>query len=460
MLSATVLAAQLILAAVFVVAGIAKLGDRRGTREAVVGFGVPGRIAWPVAVALPIAELTVAFLVLPGSTQVVGAAGALALLVVFSVTIAASLASGRAPECHCFGQLHSAPASWKTLVRNGGLAGLGVVVLVEGLLGTRPSALSWLGSLDATAMLALAAGVVAIGLGFALLAVTRAYGRVLLRVDVLERRLAEAGIALDDEEPGLGHAPGTPAPTLGAVDAFLARGKPVLFLFTSTSCKPCKELMPSVAAWQREHSSELTIALTEDERIHAAFEASGTPSAVLITPDGMIASWIAAGADAIERLLERALEESSDLDEEQGLPIGSPAPSLGLPSLDGSLVALDELAEEALVLFWNPDCGFCRSMLERLLVWERSVLVGSPRLLVVSSGDEKSSREDGFASTVLLDPEFEAGAAFGAGGTPMAVLVDVNGRIASPLAGGAEAVLELARSRGTRFPGTKEGVAV
>jgi len=42
----------------------------------------------------------------------------------------------------------------------------------------------------------------------------------------------------------------------------------------------------------------------------------------------------------------------------------------------------------------------------------------------------------------------EAGQAFGASGTPMAVLVDAEGRIASPVVAGAAAVLALAGGQG------------
>jgi hypothetical protein len=47
-------------------------------------------------------------------------------------------------------------------------------------------------------------------------------------------------------------------------------------------------------------------------------------------------------------------------------------------------------------------------------------------------------------SPVVLDQGFSAGGKFGAGGTPMAVLVDAEGNIASEVAAGAQAVLALA----------------
>jgi hypothetical protein len=47
---------------------------------------------------------------------------------------------------------------------------------------------------------------------------------------------------------------------------------------------------------------------------------------------------------------------------------------------------------------------------------------------------------------VLMDADGEAMRAFGAGGTPMGVLAE-RGRIASHLAAGADAVVELIRSK-------------
>jgi hypothetical protein len=48
---------------------------------------------------------------------------------------------------------------------------------------------------------------------------------------------------------------------------------------------------------------------------------------------------------------------------------------------------------------------------------------------------------------VLLDQSFAAGRALGVSGTPSAVLVNAEGKVASSIAVGAPAVLELAASR-------------
>src|SRR4051794_31945272 len=106
------------LAAIFVVAGAAKLVDRGGARKAPVDFGAPQALAGPLATALSLTELAIAGLLLAEDTARWGAAGAVALLAVFSVAIGLALARGSAPDCHCFGQLHSEPAGWKALARS------------------------------------------------------------------------------------------------------------------------------------------------------------------------------------------------------------------------------------------------------------------------------------------------------------------------------------------------------
>ena len=490
MLATLVLAGRLFLAAVFAVAGAAKLADRAGTRRAVVEFGAPERLAGPLALLLPLAELAVAGLLLPATTALVGAAGALALLAVFSGAIALSVARGRAPDCHCFGQLHSAPASWKTLARNGALPAIAVFAVAGALAEPDRSAVAWIGRLEGAEILALAVAVAAAVLlvagALAFLSLLRSYGRVLVRLDRVERALADAGFDLDDEDAGpppeFGLEPGTPAPAFAvadvagasvALDDLLAPVRPLLLLFTSPNCGPCKTLLPEAAEWQREHSRELTVAfatdgaqddvraeaeefelehvlLDTDRRLYEAFQANGTPSAVLVAPDGTIGSWVAPGNDWIERLVAQTLAEP---EEEPGLPVGAEVPPLELRSLDGDQVALSDLqGQDTLLLFWNPGCGFCRSMHDDLLAWESTSNGNGPRLVVVSSGDAESTRADGFRSTVLLDEDFAAGSAFGANGTPMAVLLDANGRLASAVVAGADAVLALASRQESAAP--------
>jgi thiol-disulfide isomerase/thioredoxin len=292
----------------------------------------------------------------------------------------------------------------------------------------------------------------------------RSYGRVLVRLERVERVLEENGLSVEEEEEQLGLVPGTPAPSFDGLDRLLERGLPVLLLFTSVGCGPCRELLPEAATWQVEHGGILTVAFategTPDEiraeaaehelenvlvdehlELYTAFGAVGTPGAVLLAPEGTVSSWLASGADRIRRLVAVAVEP------EPGLPVGSALPELDLQALDGTVVGLDDLRGGSTVLvFWNPDCGFCRAMHGDLVAREHTTNGSSPRLVIVSSGDAESSRGEGFESLVLLDRDFAAGAAFGAAGTPSGVLVNESGLVASKVAVGADAILALVRS--------------
>ena len=74
----------------------------------------------------------------------------------------------------------------------------------------------------------------------------------------------------------------------------------------------------------------------------------------------------------------------------------------------------------------------------------------APRLLIVSSGDEASTRAEGFSSTVVLDPKMDAGWAFATLGTPAAVALDGAGQVTSRPALGADAVFALVGARHSR----------
>ena len=136
-MTTAVLAIRLLLAAVFAVAGIAKLRDLEGSRGAMKDFGVPAKLAGPAGVLLPLAEIAVAIALVPTVTARWAAVVALLLLLAFIWGIANALRRGESPDCHCFGQLHSAPAGPSTLARNAALALLAAVVVVEGA-GGRP----------------------------------------------------------------------------------------------------------------------------------------------------------------------------------------------------------------------------------------------------------------------------------------------------------------------------------
>ena len=495
-----ILFARLLLAAVFVVAGVAKLADREGSRRAVADFGVPSALAAPLGILLPLAELAVAVALIPTSTAFWGAVGALVLLLLFVAGIGANLARGRRPDCHCFGQLHSSPAGWSTLARNGVLAAIATFVVWRGLEGeVGPSVIGWLGALSTAQLLILGGGTVVLALlaaqWYFLFGVLRQNGRLLTRLNAVEARLAAAGLAPSENgaHRTSGLPVGSPAPAFALddldgegvnLDGLRARGKPVMLMFTDPSCEPCTELLPDVGRWQQQYAGKLTIALVgrgtiaensaeasehgvenvmlqEDWEVADAYEVDATPGAVVVSPEGIISSPVAQGPDEVEALLARAVGERAQLPllhstaghaaheetEPAGPKVGEPAPEIRLEDLEGRHVSLEDFSgEEVLVLFCSPGCGFCQDMMPDLKEWEAAPPDGAPRLLVVSDETVEENKAMGLSSPVVLDDTYAVWDAFDVSGTPSAVLVDAEGRIASRMVMGSVAVLELIKS--------------
>jgi hypothetical protein len=141
--------ARLLLSVTFLVAAGAKLVDSAGGQQALIGFGVPPRLA----TALPLAELAVALVLIPVPSAWLGAVGALSLLLLFVFAIA---------DCHCFGQLHSAPAGWSTLVRNAALAFIAGFIVLQGWDNPGASVTGWLGDLTTAQRAGAVGGLVAL----------------------------------------------------------------------------------------------------------------------------------------------------------------------------------------------------------------------------------------------------------------------------------------------------------
>jgi methylamine dehydrogenase accessory protein MauD len=309
----------------------------------------------------------------------------------------------------------------------------------------------------------------------------------------------EAGLPLGSQAPIFGLS-GIYGETL-TLDSLRARGKPVLLLFTHPDCPACTALFPEIGRWQQEDGANLTVALVsrgtaEENRARSfehgltnvllqerwevakAYQVKTTPSAVLLGPDGTIGSPLAAGPEAIKALVSQTVGNPARVPKPAAAPapspaangahanganvnghaaaqrvpaaarIGEPAPPIKLPDLEAKTVNLAGFkGKETLVLFWNPGCGFCHGMLDDLKALEADPPKGAPRLLVVSQGTVEANKAMGFRSPVVLDQTFDAGRAFGARGTPSAVLVDRKGNVASELAVGAPAVLQLAGGR-------------
>jgi thiol-disulfide isomerase/thioredoxin len=211
------------------------------------------------------------------------------------------------------------------------------------------------------------------------------------------------------------------------------------------------------------------VLLQQDRELEEVHHVEGTPSALVVRADGTIGSPVAAGADSIRSLVATAIGAAAQLPPpvptlpapasngggngsatapgQAAAKLGDRAPAIVLHDLKGRRIKLARTRErETLILVWNPQCGFCQQMLDDLKAWEAALPEGAPKLLVVSRGSVDENRGMGLRSPVLLDEDWTATSAFGANGTPMAVLIDEEGAIASEVVAGAPVVLGLARS--------------
>ena len=504
--------ARLVLFSVFAVAGVAKLADQPACARMLGAFGVPPAFTKPFAVLLPTFELIVALALLPLAFAWYAAVAALLLLIIFLGGIAFNLSRGRTPDCNCFGQIHSAPIGSRTVIRNLVLAAVAVLIVVRGRQNAGPGVLEsirYLAVAPHITLLSEFAIVILLAIVVALVfQLLRQQGRILVRLDRLDTQLS-AGVpgspltvaAAASSRTATGLQIGSPAPafTLASLDgrrvslaSLLALQETVALLFTNPNCGPCSALMPDVAAWQRQHSTSLTIALisegtVEENRAKSAthqlthlllqqerevaetYHVWGTPAAVLVHADGTIGSYIAQGAEAIRTLIAQAASARPAFALPNGnsgqnghipkdnlaasqVKVGDSMPALDLSDLTGNHVTPEDFrGRNTLLLFWNPACGFCQQMLEDLRHWEMYRPPDAPALLLVSTGSIADNRIMGLHSRVAMDHTRRAGPAFGAHGTPMGVLIDAQGRIASDVVAGAEAVLALANA-GTQRP--------
>ena len=315
---------------VFAAAAAGKLFDLPGSRDALRGFGVGGRAVPIVAVLLPLAELATAIALVPRPSARWAAVAAALLLLAFVAGIAYALSRGRAPDCHCFGQLHSSPAGRGTLIRNLGLALLAGVVVLEG---PGPALDAWWNERSGEELVVVGAAAAAV-----LLAATAA--RLWFDNRRLTRDLAAAQGVIEQLPPGL--PVGALAPSFALPDthgeevtleSLCARGRPVVLLFMSPYCGPCQTLLPGVSRWQAVLADRLTIAIvstgTEEENrsiteegvegvllqeeweAMTSYRMDATPSAVVVSPDGRIASTTVEGSRPVEPLVRQTLRRAA-----------------------------------------------------------------------------------------------------------------------------------------------------
>jgi peroxiredoxin len=140
-----------------------------------------------------------------------------------------------------------------------------------------------------------------------------------------------------------------------------------------------------------------------------------------------------------------------------GLPLGTAAPEFELPDLAGQMHKSSEFrGRDVLLIFFNPQCGFCTKMVADLAALPIDGANGRAVPVVVTTGNAEANRrlveQHGIRCVVLLQKEMEVASQYRAQGTPMGYRIDAEGKFASELAVGAEPLLQLAAAPFGRVP--------
>ena len=331
----------------------------------------------------------------------------------------------------------------------------------------------------------------------------RQNGRILLRLEAIDKRLSPRGDDKPQKERGLRIgtiAPDFELPDLAGERHKLSefRGKDLLLIFFNPKCGFCTKMADDLAALpldgengravpvvvttgDREDNLQLVgrygircpVLLQKEMEVASQFHAQGTPMGYRIDKTGRIASVLAVGGEALLKLATGTNEHqngsapsangspkprekdyrslaASRLNR-KGLKAGEAAPDFRLPRIDGGELSLEEFrGRRVLLVFSDPHCGPCAELAPRL----QEIHLERPELnvLVISRGDVEENREKaselGLTFPIVLQQKWEVSLKYAMFATPIAYLIDEQGILASDVAVGIEPILALAEEVG------------
>lgn len=476
---------RLMLFGILAVAGIGKLLDRDGSERAVKAFGTPEPFARTFALLIPIAELIFGFALLFVTYSWLGAAGALLLMVTFIGGMLVQMIKGEAPDCHCFGQIHSEPVGPKSLIRNILIGILPIVLLVNGR-GFQGSPLgNSNGEIASNVVLASFSVSAIVGFSY-LFRLVRENASLKRRIEMLEM-LENGGVPLERDEAGdpTDSLPiGAPFPDFklpdiaGKVVTFehlLAEPVPKLFLFVGPNCKPCKVMLDEFVEWKREFDGKLRLVfvskgssaenlplfgeelsqgmlLQKNMEFASELHIKWTPAAILIDAGGNIASHPAVGDMAIRDLVGKLRSEDfsrsayhvKNSQKRGRVKIGEAIPEFTTTDLAGNSISRQTFLErQTLIFFISTTCGYCGEVIDQIRKWEGSSDRNGTNAIVFSDGDEETHRAYGLSTPIVIDPGYKLAANLGMFGAPSGVIIDEKGVIASETAIGGPMIWSL-----------------
>jgi peroxiredoxin len=322
-------------------------------------------------------------------------------------------------------------------------------------------------------------------------------GRILLRLDAIESRLAKPPAEGQRKPAGLpigATAPDFELPDLTGVRRKLSefRGKDVLLIFFSPKCGFCTKMAADLAALKTDGTGgraipivvtngdadenrklveqfgiRALVLLQEEMKVASLFHAQGTPMGYRIDPEGRIASELAVGAEPLLKLanliaLQPAGGKMNDTAHHgkqphpslaksrinrSGLKAGAVAPEFRLPLVEGGELALSDLrGNRVLLVFSDPNCGPCDELAPRLQKLHLARL--DLQVLMISrrgaEGTAAKAKALGLTFPIVMQKQWEISLKYGMFATPIGYLIDGQGIVVKDVAVGIEPILALA----------------
>jgi peroxiredoxin len=325
----------------------------------------------------------------------------------------------------------------------------------------------------------------------------RQNGRILLRLEAIERRLAACPAEQRRAPEGLPLATSAPEfelPDLTGQRHKLSefRGRDVLLIFFNPKCGFCTKIAADLAALPidgtngravpvgvttgnaeanrrlvEQHGIRCVVLLQKEMEVASQYRAQGTPMGYRIDAEGKFASELAVGAEPLLQLAaapfgrvpagrapgatsKHKLPDSSlarSRLNRNGLKVGATAPDFRLARIDAGELSLSDLrGERVLLVFSDPDCGPCDELAPRLQ--ELHLLRPDLQVLAISRRDFHATRAKseslGLTYPFVMQKQWEISLKYGMFATPIGYLIDEQGVLLSDVAVGVEPILALA----------------
>ncbi|MFD4351112.1 MauE/DoxX family redox-associated membrane protein [Nocardia sp. NPDC058519] len=194
----------------------------------------------------------------------------------------------------------------------------------------------------------------------------------------------------------------------------------------------------------------VTVGALRYPQVPAGLPAEASVGLALIAVLAMVLLWTLGELGELRRRVD---EQALSTLGAEGLPVGAVAPEFELLAVEGGRISLESLlapGKAVLLVFVHPGCELCAALARELPRWQSRVREALT-IVLVGNGDLTEHAAWGRAQEVgdipvLVQQGNEAALRYRVRGTPSAVLIGADGRVAGAVARGAIAVRELITS--------------